>query len=246
MKCNEYFEYKDKGFFILKNVFDQDFMETVFDEIISSKEAIHYYDRKNKLRRIEQIYNKGSSLIELNNKILNILSDLFDEKFIIFKDKYNAKPPGGEGFFAHYDGIFLWEDSDGSINNGWHIYAENFVNVLVSIDPMDETNGQLEIAKVHDESFGNLLNKTKKNGTPDLSEEIEQSLKFEKINLLTGDVVFFSSKCPHKSSKNNSKNDRRTIYYTYNKISEGDNYELYFRDKMSSKNKKSKSLSGEI
>ena len=26
---------------------------------------------------------------------------------LIFKDKFNAKPPGGEGF-AHYDGISIY------------------------------------------------------------------------------------------------------------------------------------------
>ena len=25
---------------------------------------------------------------------------------MIFKDKFNAKPPGGDGFYAHFDGIF--------------------------------------------------------------------------------------------------------------------------------------------
>ena len=29
---------------------------------------------------------------------------------LIFKDKFNLKPPGGEGFYAHYDGIFKWLD----------------------------------------------------------------------------------------------------------------------------------------
>ena len=239
-------EYNEKGFFIVKDAFSQDFMETIFDEIISSKEAIQYFDRNNKLRRIEQIYDKGDSLLELNKKLLKIMNDFFDDSYIIFKDKYNAKPSGGEGFFAHYDGIFLWEDSDGKVNEGWHIYADDFVNALVAVDPMDNTNGQLEIAKVHDDSFGNLLKNTKQNGTPMLKEQFQETLSFEKINLSPGDVVFFNSKCPHKSSKNNSKKDRRTIYYTFNKVSDGDNYEQYFNDKLTSQNKKSKSLSGEI
>ena len=38
---------------------------------------------------------------------------------------------------------------------------------------------------------------------------------FEKILLQKGDMVFFSNLCPHKSKTNNSKFDRRTLYYTY-------------------------------
>ena len=76
--------------------------------------------------------------------------------------------------------------------------------------------------------------------------KLNKSLTYEKVNLSPGDVVFFNSKCPHRSSKNNSNKDRRTIYYTYNKVSDGDNYQKYFDDKYSSKNKNSKSLSGQI
>ena len=32
--------------------------------------------------------------------------------FLIFKDKYNAKPPGGKGFFPHFDGIFEFKDQE--------------------------------------------------------------------------------------------------------------------------------------
>ncbi len=239
-------EYRQKGFFVLKDIFSKKFMESVFDEIISSSETIKYLDRNKKIRRIEEIYDKGKHLKKLNEDILEILNLIFHENFIIFKDKYNAKPPGGEGFYAHYDGIFLWEDSEGNLKKGWHEYAKEYINVLVSIDQMNSDNGPLQVSKVHKDSFENLLKKTKNNGTPDLTQDIEASLCFEEINLEPGDIVFFNSTCPHKSSKNNSNLDRRTIYYTYNKLSEGDNYKRYFDDKRKSKTNQSKSLSGEI
>ena len=46
--------------------------------------------------------------------------------------------------------------------------------------------------------------------------------------------------------KNKSSKSRMTLYYTYNKLSDGDNYKKYFKDKENSKNKTSKSLSGQI
>ena len=36
---------------------------------------------------------------------------IFNDKFVIFKDKYNAKPPGGDGFYPHFDGIFKFTNS---------------------------------------------------------------------------------------------------------------------------------------
>ena len=58
-----------------------------------------YYDRIGHIRRIE-LYDKSANLKQLNKKILNLLKKIFKENFYIFKDKYNAKPPNGEGFYA--------------------------------------------------------------------------------------------------------------------------------------------------
>ena len=84
MNSKEFQEYKEKGFFVIRNVFSSEFTEAIFDEIISTNDAVKYFDRNEKLRRIEQIYNKGNKLIELNNKIIEILNNLFDDKFMIF------------------------------------------------------------------------------------------------------------------------------------------------------------------
>ena len=178
--------------------------------------------------------------------MLTLLKNIFSEEFALFKDKYNAKPPGGEGFYAHYDGIFSWIDHDGISRNGWYHYAKNFVNILVAIDPMNKNNGPLEISAEHRGSFEELLKNTKNNNTPDIHASLEKRLDFKKIIINSGDIVVFSNKCPHRSMRNSSEKDRRTIYYTYNPKSEGQHYDQYFKDKVSSKNKTSKSLSGEI
>ena len=185
-------------------------------------------------------------MLKIHKKCLEVLHKMFSKEYVIFKDKYNAKPPGGEGFYAHYDGVFNWVDSKGDIKNGWYEYANSFVNILVAIDPMNENNGALEVSKEHKGSFVELLKNTKNNNTPDLKKSIEDAIDFEKIIIDSGDMVLFSNTCPHRSTRNNSSQDRRTIYYTYNPMEEGDNYEKYFLDKDQSKNVASKSLSGQI
>jgi len=238
-------EYKEKGFCVLKDVIDKTVLESAYKEIIGSTETNIYKDRLNNLRRIENIFDKGDNLRLINKTFLDCLSKIFSEDFTLFKDKYNAKPSGGEGFFAHYDGIFTWVDKDGVERDGWHYYSDKFVNILVAIDAMTEKNGPLEIAIEHNGSFNDLLKNTKNNNTPDLRPEIEASLNFKKIFINPGDIVLFSSRCPHRSGRNSSLKDRRTIYYSYNPLSEGDHYLQYFKDKDASKNNTSKSLSGE-
>jgi len=238
--------YEEKGYFIIRNGIDTNILDKAFKEIISSKKTITFKDRLQSLRRIEQIYDKGPNLLSVNKLILKYLSEIFLEDFYLFKDKYNAKPPKGEGFFAHYDGIFKWPDVNGVVRDGWYYYAQSFVNVLVCIDPMTDNNGPLEISHEHKNNFEELMEKTKNNGTPDILNSVENSIKFERMICNSGNLVFFSNRCPHRSSKNHSGIDRRTIYYTYNPKTDGNNYSKYFADKIDSKNPTIKSLSGEI
>ena len=108
-------KFRDNGFFILKNFVNKKFVIEILKEIKNAKKVDKYYDKKKKIRRIERIYNKGYNLIILNKKIEFLLKKIFNKKFYIFKDKYNAKPPKGEGFYAHYDGVFYFTNKKKTI-----------------------------------------------------------------------------------------------------------------------------------
>lgn len=241
-----YLDYKKKfdidGYFIFKNFLNSELVLRLVEDIDKAIDVEKYFDNKNNLRRIEKIFNKGKNLIYLNDKILTLLKDIFETKFTIFKDKFNSKPPGGEGFFAHYDGIFKFKDSNDDKKNGWYEYADFFLNALLAIDKCDKNNGSIELAKTHKGNFYELYDKTKKDGTPALSKEVEARTSFDLIDLDPGDLIIFSNTCPHRSKKNNSNKNRRIIYYTYTLSENGSKYEEYFNDKKNSKGK-SKALS---
>lgn len=239
-------DYLQKGYFTIKKIFDESTISTLINEIEVAKNVDKYLDKNGKIRRIEKLFNKGNELTFINNQVLKILRNVFEEDYTIFKDKFNAKPPGGEGFFAHYDGVFMFTDKNNVKKKGWYEYSDIFVNVLIAIDPCNKENGTIEIAKIHKDNFENLLLNTKNNGTPDLLDEIEKKLTFETIELNIGDLVVFSNQCPHRSKKNYSNTQRRTLYYTYTQARLGSFYKKYFNDKKNSQNTTSKSLSGEI
>ena len=44
---------------------------------------------------------------KINNFLIKFLNKTFNKKFVIFKDKLNAKPP--KRLLAHYDGIFYFK-----------------------------------------------------------------------------------------------------------------------------------------
>ena len=229
-------KFLNEGFFKRKGVFDKKFILDVISDIDNAKNTIKYFDNNKNLSRVEKLYDKGNSLSLLNKKISMILNDVLDEEFTIFKDKFNAKPPGGEGFFAHYDGIFKFIDQNDNKKNGWYEYGDFFISALVALDKCNEKNGTIEISDAHRGDFDTLFKNTKNDGTPGIKKEIEDKTQFKSINLEIGDLLIFLHTCPHRSNKNNSNENRRIIYYTYTRKRYGSKYEQYFKDKESSKN----------
>ena len=236
----DFYDLKNKfdknGFFICKNVFSNKFISEILSEIEKANNTIKYLDNENILRRIEKLYDKGINLINLNKNISTILKSVFEEDFLIFKDKFNAKPPGGEGFIAHYDGVFHFIDPDNNKKNGWYEYGNIFINALIALDKCNEENGTIELSNSHKGTFNELLKNTKNNNTPAINKVIEDKTIFNLINLDVGDIVIFSNTCPHRSKKNNSNFQRRTLYYTYTQSKNGSKYDQYFFDKEKSTN----------
>ena len=236
--------YLKDGFFVVRNVLAKKLCRSIIRGVGRAEKTYKYYDRNNLIRRIENIYDKGKSLRLINKNLMNLLDKIFKQKYTIFKDKYNAKPPGGEGFFAHYDGVFQFRNKLNKLENGWYKYGKQFVNILVPLDPCNKKNGTIEVSKAHKNNFFYLLKNTNKDGTPNLKNE--KKYKFKAIDLNIGDLLVFKNTCPHRSKKNNSLKSRRTLYYTYSPLKFGSKYKEYFKDKKNSKNNTSKSLSGKI
>ena len=229
-------KFLEDGFITINDTFNKDLVDELTDEINNCNDALKYFDNKNILRRVEKIYDKGKQLKILNDKILILLKNIFNEEFLIFKDKFNAKPPSGEGFFAHYDGVFHFLDENNNKKNGWYEYGDYFINVLIALDECNLKNGALEIAKAHKGNFNELLKNTKNDGTPAITKEIESNTSFDLICLNAGDIVIFSNTCPHRSKQNTTNKDRRVLYYTYSLKKNGDKYQEYFENKKQSTN----------
>ena len=99
-------QYKNNEFFVIKNFLDIN-LEFLSNDILQADCSEQSNDKYSHPRIVEKIYDKSESLSKLNNDIIYLLENIFDEKMTFFQDKYNSKPPGGEGFYAHYDGFFL-------------------------------------------------------------------------------------------------------------------------------------------
>tara|TARA_B100001057_G_scaffold77424_1_gene72295 strand:- start:42 stop:779 length:738 start_codon:yes stop_codon:yes gene_type:complete len=230
--------YKKNGYTTFKNFFSKKKMRKIKSDLINiskKRKKDIFFDNKNRLRRIEKIYNKSTDLSKLNKDILTLLNKFFGEKYAIFKDKVNIKVPGGDGFAPHYDGVFYFKRGKRRMR-GWYEYSDVFVNCLIALDQRSKNNGYIEIAKENNIPFEKLI-KNMNSKTRQMKKSVLKTAVFKKLPLNIGDITLFSSKCLHKSKKNSSNRSRSLLYYTYNPSKYGNNYFKYYKDKKNSSNK---------
>ena len=165
------------------------------------------------INRIEYISPFHAGFAELTDLLKASVAQLLGEAAVLFKEKINFKMSGGGGFEPHQDSQAGWED-----------YAQEFVNVMVCIDPATVQNGCLEVAAGHHQR--GLLR-----GMEPLTKEDMAGMEFRHHPTLPGDVLFFGAYTPHRSEPNLTRTTRRLYFATYNRASEGDHLEQYYADK---------------
>lgn len=186
---------------------------------------MRYYEQSLKngsriLNRVENFLPYHEKLNELLNGkwMLGIVSQLFEEPAILFKDKINFKLPGGEGFKPHQDA-----------QAGWDRYGQTLhISVAVCIDEATTENGCLEIALgEHNKGLiGPMFQ--------EIPNDVVEKLDWVTFEMKPGDILIFDSYTPHRSGPNLTDKTRRIIFLTFSKLSEGDYRAKYFEDKRKS------------
>ena len=75
-------------------------------------------------------------------------------------------------------------------------------------------NNFLQTNKFEDNTVGYNLLSYDKNTSGKISQDVEDKLKWEKIETTPRDLVIFDSYVPHRSDKNTTNNSRRIFYFT--------------------------------
>lgn len=173
-------------------------------------------DGKRLLNRLENFapYHEGFRALFDGDKLKGGVADLLGEPAVLYKGKINFKLPGGDGFRPHQDQ-----------QAGWGAYADFFITALLSIDEATEENGCLEMAAgYHDKG---LIGPE----WEPLTDEQIAAMNPVSCPTKPGDVIFFDSYAPHGSGPNMSDKERRVLYVTYNRLSDGDHRAQYYADK---------------
>jgi hypothetical protein len=171
------------------------------------------------LNRLEDVlpFHPGFRELAGSEALAGACGQLFGEPAVLFKDKINFKQPGGGGFEPHQD-----------VQAGWARYASLHITALLTIDRTTRANGCLEMAA---NFHGQRLIGTE---WEPLTAEQLAGIDWVAVEAEPGDAVFFDSFVPHRSGPNHTDSQRRVLYYTYNRASEGDHLRLYYADKRQS------------
>jgi len=171
------------------------------------------------VQRIEDLtpFHAGFHGLYTEGRMRQAVAELLGEDAVLFKDKINFKMPGGDGFKVHQDA-----------QAGWNVYASYYITALVSIDAATAENGCLELAPGW-HTRGLIGSEWQ----PLTDAEIAR-MDFALYPTAPGDAMFFDSYAPHRSGPNMSDRQRRVLYVTYNRASEGDHRARYFADKRKS------------
>jgi hypothetical protein len=171
---------------------------------------------KRLIQRIENFcpYHPGMDGLVRQGALMAAVDALMEAPSVLFKDKINFKKPGGTGFDAHQDQ-----------QAGWSTYAPLFLTALISIDHATAENGCLQIA--HMPRPRAILGEEWK----PLTEKDLGGHRLVSVPTEPGDVIFFDSFVVHASEPNRSDRQRRILYLTYNRLSDGDHHAQYFDDK---------------
>jgi ectoine hydroxylase-related dioxygenase (phytanoyl-CoA dioxygenase family) len=229
-------EFKEKGFVVLKGFFGKKSMEGVsayLDELREKEpgegEEAKYYEQssitgENILVRIENVLGDDNPELKdllVTPEAVGCLTELFGEPPLLFKEKINYKLPGCRPDKLHQDHAA-----------GWNPYSDFLITMGIVVDANRLENAAL--------SFLMSGNYEKRLMTPEwmpLTEDDPPYKPEDEYVLLEadpGDVIFFDSYVPHGSPANTSDKSRRNIFLTFNRQSDGDMRERYYRDKWSS------------
>mgnify|MGYP000439000778 CR=1 FL=1 len=221
--------------------------EDILAELTESSESLSDYYQRNqyelivvpeiddplKVCRYECIEGTDADIREqIVPKLKGYIEQLTGTQFTLFKDKCNAKNPGGGAFEPHQDviaydqfkpqyhvtaAIFL---DDATLENGCLNFPADYLQDLTGLDSesRDTPVGPRPILASYD-------------GGPDngnIQREISDKINWSPIIARRGDVVLFDSYVPHYSEKNESHKTRRAMFFTFNVLADGDHYQAYY------------------
>ena len=225
-------EYQERGFLILRNVFQPEEIEIyrqeterIVDHALSLSHKFQLEPKYNlrfemladghpwKIDPFVSISPLFSALVH-DRRIMDRLACLYDGyEAVLFKDKLIFKPPDSHGNGLHQD------------YNWWQGFPHSLLTVSVALDASTKENGCTELWTGHHQGFlhePGSLDKTQIDPEP-LANETHIYVELE-----PGDMAIFTCFTPHAAAPNTSNSARRILFLSYNDSRDGEHYTAHY------------------
>ncbi len=215
-------DYQEQGFLVVRGVFSPAEMAALVSEsdtLLARSELIamenircrwqdHAATGECRFDCFDPVIDIGPvcQYIARDERLTQIVSDLYGEPAHLFKDKLIFKPPGAKGYDLHQDYI------------GWPEFPESFLTAIVAIDATGDENGATEVFPGHHKQGCMTPRDGDYHPLPEETVDLATGVMLE---LAPGDVAFFGGFTPHRSGPNRTDAWRRQLYLSFNAESDG-------------------------
>lgn len=214
-------DYEQNGFLILREFFGPNEIALLAEEADSLLSRVELISRHNLRCRFMPHCETGQLLFEVfdpvldiapvaaefarNDRLLHLIETLYGEPACLFKDKLIFKPAGATGYPLHQDIPLTWVG-----------FPRSFLTVLIPIDSQSEQNGCTEVFSGYHGSF--LSGDGDQYMLPDNAVDVSRATP---LVLEPGDIAVFHGLTPHRSQPNRSNSMRRSLFLSFNALSDG-------------------------
>jgi ectoine hydroxylase-related dioxygenase (phytanoyl-CoA dioxygenase family) len=215
---------QETGFAIIENVFSDTEIENIISTISKADSSKETFRKTNDLFAIRQFFKEIPSAIDkvFNDKLKNIISEIFGKDFFVVKSIYFDKPENSNWFVSYHQDLTISVDKKLELENfgPWttkqnqfavqpplNILQDNFT-IRIHLDKTNAENGALKIIpKSH-------LKGVYRAETIDWNTETETICNVEK-----GGIMIMKPLLLHSSGRTTNNNKRRVLHIEFSKSS---------------------------
>lgn len=222
MEINKH-EINNNGFTIIENVFSPLEIENILSKINQADTSKETFRKSSDLFAVRQFLKEIPESVEIlfNERLKQIINELFDKDYFVVKSIYFDKPEQSNWFVSYHQDLTISVDKKIDLPNygPWTVkqnqfavqppldVLENIYTIRIHLDDTDENNGALKVIA------GSHLKKIYRPETIDWTKESETICKVKK-----GGIMIMKPLLLHGSNRTTNNNQRRVIHIEFSNM----------------------------
>lgn len=222
MEINKH-EINNNGFTIINNILSSIEIENILSKINQADTSKETFRKSSDLFAVRQFLKEIPELVGIlfNEKLKQIINELFGKDYFVVKSIYFDKPEQSNWFVSYHQDLTISVDKKIDLPNygPWTVkqnqfavqppldVLENIYTIRILLDDTDENNGALKVIA------GSHLKEIYRPETIDWTKESETICKVKK-----GGIMIMKPLLLHGSNRTTNNNQRRVIHIEFSNM----------------------------